>query len=187
MPKFAGRYYIPGVTLTFEEERGMITQERLDELTEIVKAWPRVGELDHGDVVCFEESPYRNMSCFFWSTCTGKKLIAFDDVDEYGNVPREFLVSDTEFHPRYWQNAVAHNGIFWPAPEIIERIKFTRHADGSLRATLTIGTELWNCIVDAEPGAPEPDLKTSVFVAEDANIFEGDYVYETTFFVRTHW
>lgn len=180
----ATRHYIPGVKLSHGEGVGIISEERLAELTEVMKAWPQFSQLRRGDVVSFEEDPYRNTSCFFW---TGSVLIAFCDTDEYGNVPREFIVTDTEFHPRYWQSAVAHNGIFWLAPEIVERIKFTRHDDGSLRASFKIGEKLWNCIVDGEPGVAEPDLKTAVFVAEDPYAFEGDYEYETTFFVRQRW
>lgn len=178
------RHYIPDVTLSREESVGIIDEEALQELTEVVKEWPQFCQLRRGDIVSFEEAPYRNMSCFLW---TGSALIAFGDTDEYGNVPREFVVTDTEFHPRYWQNAVAHNGIFWLAPEIIERIKFVRHDDGSLRASVKIGEKLWNCIVDGEPGVAEPDLKTAVFMAEDSRVFEGDYDYDTTFFVRQHW
>jgi hypothetical protein len=181
---YASRFYIPGVELSHGESVGIIGDERLEELTEDVKAWPRFAEVKRGDVISFEEQPYRNTSCFIWD---GSKLLALGDVDEYGNVPRALPVTDTEFHPHYWQDAIAHNGIFWLAPEIVERIKFVRHDDGSLRATVKIGEKDWTCIVDAEAGADAPDLNKCVFLAGDPVYFEADYSYGVTFFVRNNY
>lgn len=180
----ATRFYIPDVELSYGESCGIADDARLAELTEDVKAWSRFSEIRRGDVISFEEQPYRNGSCFIWD---GEKLLALGETDEYGNVPRALPVTDTEFHPHYWQDSIAHNGIFWLAPEIVERIKFTRHDDGSLRASVKIGEKEWTCIVDAEAGADAPDLKSCVFLAEDPVYFVGDYSYGATFFVRNNY
>jgi hypothetical protein len=183
---YAGRYYIPGVELTRDESVGIIEQERVDELTEVVKGWARFSEIKRGDTVCFIEDPYRNEGLFFWD---GEKLLVPDDTDEYGNVPKELVVSDTEFHPCYWQDSVAHNGIFWLAPEILERMKFKMRTDGSVRARLHIGENSWTCIVDApaESMKPPTNFKDWIFVAEGPCEFEGEYDPEKTFFVRERW
>jgi hypothetical protein len=65
--------------------------------------------LRRGDVVEITDvNNYRNDGRVIWN---GKKFIALDyDIDEYGAVPKEFLIL-TEFPPMYWEFAIDHNYI----------------------------------------------------------------------------
>ena len=75
--------------------------------------------IERGDIVQFEKECYRNDFKLIWD---GKKLINLEfDVDEYGNLPKQFTMD--EFSVDYWDKAIAHNYIRWPTDNITDQIR----------------------------------------------------------------
>ncbi len=177
-----------------------LDEETLEELNEAVASWSKKSEIKRGDILCLdtEEDRYRNDNCYIWD---GEKAIELDDVDEYGNVPPQFQITDTEFDPHYWVSAVAHNGIFWLAPEIRQRMKFTKSENGVISSSVRIGDKTWTCIVDYPRGVPRrflddlamrvgknSDNNGHVFVfTVDQSEYEGKVDYDSTFFLSSNF
>ena len=177
-----------------------LEEPTLEDMTAALKAWPRFHEVKRGDIVCLdtEEDRYRNTDCYIWD---GEALVELDDVDEYGNVPPSFIITDTEFSPDYWISGVAHNGIFWLSREIIQRMNFTKNEKGVISSPVKIGDKTWTCIVDYPRGIPRKYLgdlpnhigtpqttNGHVFVfTRDAMEYEAPYDYDSTFFVSCRY
>ncbi len=177
-----------------------LEEATLEELNEAVASWSKKGEIKRGDILCLDsdEDRYRNTNCYIWD---GEKAIELDDVDEYGNVPPQFQITDTEFHPHYWDSAVAHNGIFWLSTEILQRMKFTKSENGVISSSVLIGNKTWTCIVDYPRSVPRrflddlamrvgknSDNNGHVFVFTiDQSEYEGKVDYDSTFFLSSNF
>lgn len=132
-----------------------------------------------------DEERYRNQDCFMWD---GEKAIClFHNIDEYGSVPRSIMVTDTEFHPHYWEEVVAHNTMFWLAQPILDRFRVSW--DSKLRlhiASTTIGGKPYTVLIEprsedelqaALDGEPVEPCETAAEI--EANIRAGKYYFET--------
>lgn len=101
-----------------------------------------------GDVVSLlpQSKRYRNDFTYIWN---GEKVIELDyTIDDYGSVPPEFVVTDTEFSPDYWIHAIAHNGIFHPDMLILFR-DFAFHQDETTGyLNVRFGDTMWRCYID---------------------------------------
>ena len=80
--------------------------------------------MDDGDVVQIGEEGYRNENLMFWSEAKG--LVYPDyDVNDYGTVPSNFRVgnSEGEFAPWHWTHAIeGYDGIIWPSDTLRDQI-----------------------------------------------------------------
>lgn len=97
-------------------------------------------EVKRGDTICLYEprNRYRNNHLYIWD---GTKAIRLDNkVDDYGSVPSQFVVTDTEFSPKYWINTIDHNTYFYLSSSIVERFEFVKEHE-------YIGTERFTNIV----------------------------------------
>lgn len=71
--------------------------------------------LEWGDIIDNINDKYRNDPLFMWN---GEKAVLLcTDIDDYGLVPNEFIVSKDEFSPNYWENVISHNNYYWPSIE----------------------------------------------------------------------
>ena len=177
-----------------EELRITEDDHTVEDLNEKLKGWTKLSKLKRGDLLSLEPNKdrYRNEGLYIWD---GEKAVELDDmIDEYGALPRSFMVSDKEFSPHYWVQGMAHNGIFWLAPEILQRMSFTKQADGSISSPVPIGDKIWTCIVDYPEGLPEefvknlPTLHTRIGKELVLEIGEAEYIgqfdYNSTFFLK---
>jgi hypothetical protein len=188
--KMASVFYNMAEELDLEEPT-------LEDMTAALKAWPRFHEIKRGDIVCLdtEDDRYRNTDCYIWD---GEALVDLDDVDEYGNVPPSFVITDTDFSPDYWISSVAHNGIFWLSPEIIQRMNFAKDEKGVLSSPVKIGDKTWTCIVDYPRGVPRKhlnDLANTIYKKTNGHVFvftrdsneHTGHDYDSTFFLSCQY
>jgi hypothetical protein len=90
-----------------------------DDDTDIAKMLGK--DLKRGDVISTSVGGYRN-SCVkgIWN---GRRTVQLEDFpDDYGTVPREFEISDTEFSPSHWLDVIDHNNYVWFTADIRKRI-----------------------------------------------------------------
>ena len=177
------------------QELGLTDDDHtVEDLNHKLKGWEKLSKLKRGDFLSLEpnEDRYRNEGLYIWD---GKKAVELDDtIDEYGALPRSFMVSDTEFNPHYWVQGMAHNGIFWLAPEILQRMSFAKDSHGTISSSVRIGDKTWTCIVDYPEGLPEefskdlPTLHTRIgkeLILEIGEAeFVGNFDYNSTFFLK---
>lgn len=98
------------------------TQKLLKAITKYVLA--NHPDIRRGDVVQHIMWVDRNDTKCIWD---GKQCIplGYDrEVDEYGHVPPQFMVSENEFRVDWWDDAIAHNKAFWVHPEVLKTLKF---------------------------------------------------------------
>lgn len=73
-----------------------------------------------GDVISFCKKAYRNSAkCIWYDGCVHD---LDDTADEYGALPKtETLIvkPGTPYHPRYWNDAIDHNGIYYVCDDYI--------------------------------------------------------------------
>ncbi len=74
-------------------------------------------DIKNGDVIvfCDPDILYRNAGRCIWYNNNAIHLS--DECDEYGEVPKCFEITPTQYHPRYWNNTIAHNIHYWPCLE----------------------------------------------------------------------
>ena len=138
--------------------------------------------IKRGDLVSLvpRSERYRNDWVYIWD---GSAVIDLEyDVDDYGHVPRSFVVTHTEFSPRWWVDLVAHNSIFWLADEIKEGMRFVRDDGerGVFYADVVIGNDTWRCFVIDSEGMSSIDVNNGIFYAdgyEHMYPFEGKCFY----------
>lgn len=111
-------YYVPLADLRVRAEHDdvvMLTDDELNVLTTLVqKRFPTIRRGDLINVLADEER-YRNDGTHIWD---GEHVIALsEDPDEYGTVPRQFVVTETEFSPGWWQEGICHNNYWWASEE----------------------------------------------------------------------
>lgn len=78
-----------------------------------------------GDCICLstEEERIQNEDIYIYD---GKSFLPLEfTYSEYGHVPVSFLVSDYEFTPTHWSEAIWHNYYFFPSNTIRERAAYT--------------------------------------------------------------
>lgn len=108
-------YFVPIADVRPDHDDDFITFEdhELEKLTALVKE--RYPGIRRGDMinVLADDDRYRNDGTHAWD---GEKAIPLDEEpDEYGTVPRQFEVTETEFAPDWWRAAVCHNNYWWPS------------------------------------------------------------------------
>lgn len=100
--------------------------------------------IKRGDIVEIEINPYgiklsQNRNKLIWD---GEKLLHLEiglEFDDIGHMPREFVVSDSEFSPDWWENAMPYS-VFWLSKEIRERAaKNIKIENGKYMAMVRIG------------------------------------------------
>ncbi len=98
------------------------TESELDMLTNYVRN--NLLNVRRGDTVSVysRDCRYRNEGTYIFDGLRVINLQGFPD--EYGTLPKTFEVSEVStFHPRYWQNVIAHNNYWWPSENIREDCK----------------------------------------------------------------
>lgn len=92
-----------------------ILTEHINETEEIKTVIKR------GDTIATEVPHYRNDNVYIWD---GKKVRCLEyDIYEYGNIPKEFVVTETEFSPDYWLNTIDCT-CFYLSRDILKKVKF---------------------------------------------------------------
>lgn len=104
--------------------------------------------LCRGDIVGIS-GMYRNDFKYVWD---GSKLVALShQLDDYGHIPEDFVVTHNDFTPDWWKDVIDHNGIFHLDRSIQDTMKFqiTGSPDDPIaQADVQIGTMLWRCQQD---------------------------------------
>jgi hypothetical protein len=74
-----------------------------------------------GDILQILPQEYRenNDGMLIWDGQSAQQL-SFED-DEHGAIPRHYQVSDREFNPEYWTDAISRNSFFYPSADIRRR------------------------------------------------------------------
>lgn len=128
--------------------------------------------LARGDLVrlnCSEEGNYRNDNLFIFN---GKELedLCFD-YDEYGSLPPDYQVTETDFHPFYWAkcrtnretfsyNEIVHNSIFFLSKGFkqmfIDNIKWEKY---TWTSTITLKGYQLTLVYNGEASDPDHLLK----------------------------
>ena len=155
-------------------------------LTAVIKK--RNIPVKRGDLIGLnpDEERYRNSDCFMWD---GEKAIClFHGIDEYGCVPRSIQVTDTEFHPHYWEETVAHNTMFWLSQAILDRFHVSWVSSLRLHmASTTIAGKPYTVLIaprnDEELQAAldgEPVEPSETAAEIEAAIKAGKYYFETS-------
>jgi hypothetical protein len=81
----------------------------------ILRLYPSISR---GDIIYTNEEMNPAFGVFIWDN----GIVPLDySVDPNGGLPRNFLISDTEFSPSYWSFAIDFEYV-WFAPEIRQRI-----------------------------------------------------------------
>lgn len=76
--------------------------------------------IKRGDVIETLKNDYRNNGLFMWD---GADVLTLDfNVDEYGGVNSDFIVSNFEFSPDYWINNIAHNCYYYPCSKFRQEV-----------------------------------------------------------------
>ena len=66
------------------------------------------------------DNRYRNDGKFIWD---GENAIFLEcDIDDYGAIPKSFIVSPNEFSPKYWEKTICHNNYYWPYIEYRKQV-----------------------------------------------------------------
>jgi hypothetical protein len=88
--------------------------------------------IKRGDVIDIikEEDRYRNDGKLIWN---GEKALFLEtSIDEYGAVPKEFIVYEEEFSPDYWSSNITHNNYYWPSLNYREQVCLSLVFDSEL-------------------------------------------------------
>lgn len=130
----------------------LFEHEKFDEIEELIQPFAPSDELSSGDFVWFAESDtterYRNDNTFIW---TGTKLINMDTKwDEYGTIPPEFVITDTDYDPMWWVNVNGRTSRLYLAKEIMKRIVFPADASAGATVSVQIGEKSWNVQIDTD-------------------------------------
>lgn len=89
---------------------------KLDEL--IKKVYPAI---KRGDVISTKKRDNRidNDETWIWD---GQRSILLKYKQDKSFVPKQFIVTDTEFAPDYWTQCLNNGNKFWPSDEIRNRV-----------------------------------------------------------------
>jgi hypothetical protein len=123
----ATEYYIPPNEIGIEDIRRDETEKEilLEKMTKYINKNDMIKHsIKKGDTVTLIKAyeRYRNTHVYIYD---GEKVIELEyDIDDYGHVPKQFVVSDSEFSPDYWVDVIDHNKIFFVSKTIIERLEF---------------------------------------------------------------
>jgi hypothetical protein len=103
--------------------------------------------VDHGDGFSWLGQGYRNENLWFWHKTKGA-IGPCTEYDDYGSVPKCFIVGDGEdhFEPFHWVGVVDHNNYVNLSKEIIEKIKENakrENGEEHWKGTVTIRGELY--------------------------------------------
>lgn len=142
----ATEHYIPSclIGLTKEEVQDeFMPVELASRLTDYFDANPdAAAKLKRGDTISPipKAERYRNTGVSIWN---GEKVIPLDySIDEYGSVPQEFKITDSEFSFTYWLDVIAHNSIIWPDMKDPEfHVEVGDDGDVVAWATVSIGAK----------------------------------------------
>lgn len=126
----ASSYYIPFEQIFDEdfineiEDYSYETEENLDIINKFIIEHLLSDTYKKGDIIdLIEESRrYRNDGKLIWN---GNKAIFLEsnpNIDEYGHVPTNFIVSDGEFNPTYWTQSICHNNCYFPCKSYREQV-----------------------------------------------------------------
>lgn len=112
--------YMGGKLKVDEEFERRVKLEELAMTNGLVRR--KYPNIKRGDIViCVTTRGTRNEDILIYN---GQYVIELErdiNIDHDGYIPKEFKVSDTEFHPSYWSDVITHNSFFWPHQTLIDR------------------------------------------------------------------
>lgn len=121
--------YISYLTLGIDEYKlydFAFDEENCETITKYIKE--HNVEIKRGYIIDTIERGYRNDGKYIWNDT---KAIPLDNkIDEYGSVPKEFIVSPDEFNPDDWIDTICHNTYYWPC------VKYRKEVSESLKLGL---------------------------------------------------
>lgn len=137
-----------------------------------------------GDIIdtIDENNRYRNDGKFVWD---GEKVLSLEyDVDDYGAIPKTFIVSSQEFAPNYWENTIDHNNYYWPSIEYREQVRNSLVFDDEFtnqkewHGCFTHDDRLVHVIIDDNYSSEidsiyNPDLNVGVFMSRGGKYYSG--------------
>jgi len=136
-----------GYPKRLEDEQQHGNQELLNCIT--AKCFTK--KIKRGDMISLlrKNNKYRNDWTYMWD---GEKAVELEtDYDEYGHVPKQFVVGD-EFQPDHWESVIQHNRIFHLSDTLINQLKFVKSRNPTyVYADFTIGRRKWRCYAEDEP------------------------------------
>jgi len=127
---------------------------------------------------------FRNDGKFMWD---GNKVIQLDfDIYDYGAVPSEFVVSETEFSPNYWLENITCNSYYWPSLEIRNQVcktlvyddEFTH--DSEWHGRFLFHGEVVNVIVDEHHKIMSDFIKDENIIKEKIMILPFSFNYKNS-------
>jgi len=100
--------------------------------------------IKHGDTIALQTDDQRdrNSCVYIWDQISDKVMSLSLHPDDYGTVPPQFQVTDTEFRPDYWTEVIGHNGYFWPSQSIRDRAIVSR-CHGRSPYAKGLDTDIW--------------------------------------------
>jgi len=103
----------------FTLDESLPIEEQLSSITDYIIESKR--RIKRGDIIdTNKHERYRNMGVFIWD---GTKAVQLSiDFDDYGSVPKEFIVTETDFSPWYWSRLVDHNYYYWPCVDYRQQV-----------------------------------------------------------------
>jgi hypothetical protein len=136
-----------GYAKRLEDEQQYANRELLTRITMRC----HLKKIKRGDTISVlkKNNKYRNDWTYIWD---GEKAVELEtEYDEYGHVPKQFLVGD-EFQPDHWESVIEHNRIFHPNDNLINQLKFIKSTNPRyLYVDFTIGRRLWRCYAKDKP------------------------------------
>lgn len=148
-----------------------------------------VDKLRRGDTVALftRAERFRNEGVFVWN---GQRVVDLDfSIDEYGSIPSDFRVSDTEFSPAYWRQTIRFNGYFHLSPEILRRFQFkavVKEEDVVIYATVQIGKEVWTAYLDSLEEWDDGSSGAGTMERFKEHLLNGHMLFSTTPFESSY-
>lgn len=99
---------------------------------------------------CGDEERYRNTHAYIYS---GEQIVVLDcTIDDYGAVPPDFPITETEFAIGWWSHtkAVQHNNNFFLGNDILSKLNFTKNDEGYYYAPVNLRVLVGNKIESRE-------------------------------------
>lgn len=159
-----------GYPKRLEDDKQYMNQDLLARIT--VNCFTK--KIKRGDTISLlkRNNKYRNDWTYIWD---GEKAVELEtDYDEYGHVPKQFLVGD-EFQPDHWENVIMHNRIFHLSDTLINQLNFVKSTNPRyLYADFTIGRRKWRCYAKDKP---EFDIHKAYF----DNYYEWEHIGKEIF------
>lgn len=136
--------------------------------------------IKRGDIINTIEDGYRNDGVLIWD---GNEALWLDyEIDEYGSVPKQFIIGPDTFTPDYWSSTICHNNIYWPCEkyrqEVSESLVFDKEISDEehWHGVFTHDDKIYIVFVDDEYNEDyeyDPKLNTNIMSCIGGKMYRG--------------